>query len=117
MKMTPEEIAAARRLRSGHMPGGLKRSLISSRTSRRRKATADCRNSVPPILARVVAGTLIKAMRLRPSAPQEIVELGDRKLLQMTLARASEYYGVSSTVIGKRDRNYSKERADERRAA
>jgi DNA (cytosine-5)-methyltransferase 1 len=74
-------------------------------------------NSVPPALARAVAGTIIKAMRLRPSAPTEIVELGDPKLLQMTLAQAAEYYGVPTSVIGKRDRNYAKERADELRAA
>ena len=74
-------------------------------------------NSVPPILARAVAGTIVKAMRLRPSPPGEIVELGDTKLLEMTLAQAAEYYGVPSSVIGKRDRNYAKERADERRAA
>ena len=74
-------------------------------------------NSVPPRLARAVAGTIIKAMRLRPSAPKEIVTLGNTKLLEMTLAQAAEYYGVPSTVIGKRDRNYAKERADERRAA
>ncbi|MBI3678122.1 MAG: DNA cytosine methyltransferase [Proteobacteria bacterium] len=74
-------------------------------------------NSVPPLLARAVAETIVKAMRLRPSAPKEIVALGDPKLLQMTLAQASEYYGVPSSVIAKRDRNYAKERADERRAA
>ncbi len=74
-------------------------------------------NSVPPALARAVAGVIVEAMRLRPSAPTEIVELGDTKLLQMTLAQAAEYYGVPTTVIGKRNRNYAKERADERRAA
>ena len=74
-------------------------------------------NSVPPILARAVASSIVKAMRLRPSAPKEIVELGDTKLLEMTLAEAAEYYGVPSTVIARRDRNYAKERADERSAA
>ena len=73
-------------------------------------------NSVPPILARAVAGVLVKAMRLRPQPPKEIVRLGNPKLLQMTLAQAAEHYGVPTSVIAKRDRNYSKESADERRA-
>ena len=74
-------------------------------------------NSVPPALARAVAGAIMKAMRLKPHAPLEIIELGDAKLLEMTLAQAAAYYGVPSTVIGKRDRSDAKERADERRAA
>ncbi len=74
-------------------------------------------NSVPPLLARSVAGSITKAMRLRPKAPKEILSLGAPKLLSMTLAQAAEYYGVPSSVIGKRDRNYAREAADERRAA
>jgi DNA (cytosine-5)-methyltransferase 1 len=74
-------------------------------------------NSVPPLLARAVASSIVDAMRLRPKPPKEILRLGDPKLLEMTLAQAAEYYGVPTSVIGKRDRNYSKERADERRAA
>ncbi len=74
-------------------------------------------NSVPPLLARAVAGEIVRAMRLRPSAPKEIVSLGDPALLSMTLAQAAEYYGVPTSVIAKRDRNYAKEEADARRAA
>ena len=74
-------------------------------------------NSVPPMLARAVAGCIVKAMRLRPKPPKEIVRLGDPKLLEMTLAQAAEYYGVSTGVIAKRNRNYAKEKSDERRAA
>lgn len=74
-------------------------------------------NSVPPLLARAVAGTIAKALRLRPQPPKEILRLGDPKLLAMTFAQAAEYYGVPTSVIAKRDRNYSKEGVDERRAA
>jgi DNA (cytosine-5)-methyltransferase 1 len=74
-------------------------------------------NSVPPMLARAVAGSIVKAMRLRPSAPREILDLGNPRLLEMALAEAAEYYGVPSSVIAKRDRNYAKEEADARRAA
>jgi DNA (cytosine-5)-methyltransferase 1 len=74
-------------------------------------------NSVPPMLGRAVAGSLVAAMRLRPTAPKRILELGDPKLLQMTLAEASKYYGVSSNVIAKRIRVVEKEGRDDRRAA
>jgi DNA (cytosine-5)-methyltransferase 1 len=69
------------------------------------------------MLARAVAGEIVKAMRLRPSTPKEIVVLGDPKLLSMTLAQAAQYYGVPTSVIAKRDRNYAKEETDARRAA
>jgi DNA (cytosine-5)-methyltransferase 1 len=74
-------------------------------------------NSVPPMLARAVAGQIVKAMRLRPQAPKEVLDLVNPKLLSMTLAQAAEYYGVPTSVIAKRDRNYAKEEADARRAA
>ncbi|HEY5047028.1 MAG TPA: DNA cytosine methyltransferase [Rhizomicrobium sp.] len=74
-------------------------------------------NSVPPLLGRAVASEIVRAMRLRPSPPRRIVELGDVKLLQMTLAEAAAYYGVPSTVIARRIRPAEKEVADERRAA
>jgi DNA (cytosine-5)-methyltransferase 1 len=74
-------------------------------------------NSVPPLLARAVASEIVKAMRLRPTRPREIVELGDEKLLKMALAEAAAYYGVSSTVIARRIRPAAKEEPDERRAA
>jgi DNA (cytosine-5)-methyltransferase 1 len=74
-------------------------------------------NSVPPALARAMAEMIMKAMRVRPTAPTKVLELGDPALLSMTLAQAAQYYGVPTSVIGKRDRNYAKERAHERRAA
>jgi len=74
-------------------------------------------NSVPPMLARAVAGEIIKAMRLRPQPPKGILQLGNPNLLSMTLAEAAAYYGVSTGVIAKRDRNYAKEASNERRAA
>jgi len=74
-------------------------------------------NSVPPMLARAVATSIIKAMRLRPSAPKGIVLLGDPQLLSMTLVQAATYYGVPASVIAKRDRNHGREEEDARRAA
>jgi DNA (cytosine-5)-methyltransferase 1 len=74
-------------------------------------------NSVPPLLARAVAGSIVKAMRLRPTPPKRILELGAEKLLSMTLLEAADYYGVPSTVIARRVRPPSKEESNERRAA
>ncbi len=74
-------------------------------------------NSVPPYLGRAVAAMLTKAMRLRPTPPKKILELGDERLLKMTLAEAAAYYGVPSTVIARRIRSAESEAADERRAA
>jgi DNA (cytosine-5)-methyltransferase 1 len=74
-------------------------------------------NSVPPLLARAVAGEIVKAMRLRPSPPTAMVELGDAALLKMTLADAAKYYGVPNTVIARRIRAAGTEDAHERRAA
>jgi DNA (cytosine-5)-methyltransferase 1 len=74
-------------------------------------------NSVPPMLARAVACEIVKAMRLRPTVPNRVWTLGDPALLKMTLASAAKYYGVPTTVIGKRNRNYAVEAANERRAA
>lgn len=74
-------------------------------------------NSVPPLLGKAVAGAIVKAMRLRPTEPKEILELGDPKLLEMSLSAAAAYYDVPASVIAKRDRNYNKEDADECRTA
>lgn len=74
-------------------------------------------NSVPPLLAKAVASKIVDAMGLKIKSPTKILELGNEKLLRMTLAEAAKYYGVPSTVIARRTRPPEKERADERRAA
>jgi DNA (cytosine-5)-methyltransferase 1 len=74
-------------------------------------------NSVPPLLARAVASEIVKAMRLRIEPPKEIVSLGNPDLLSMTLVQAAQHYGVPSSVIARRDRNYAREETDARRAA
>lgn len=65
-------------------------------------------NSVPPLLARAVASQVLKALKVRPSKPTSPVELGNEQLLQFTMSEASNYFGVSSTVIPQRNRNYGK---------
>jgi DNA (cytosine-5)-methyltransferase 1 len=74
-------------------------------------------NSVPPLLGRAVASMIVEAMGVHPKPPRQTIKLGNEALLQMTLAQAAGYYGVSTNVIGKRDRNYPRERTRDRRAA
>lgn len=60
-------------------------------------------NSVPPPLARAMAGSIIKALDFDPDRPQETVPLGDTALLYMEMSEAAEYFGVKAPN-GRRDR-------------
>lgn len=60
-------------------------------------------NSVPPPLARAVAGEVLKAMDLEPVVPEGTMKLGRTALLRMGMAEASDYFRVEAP-IGKRDR-------------
>jgi DNA (cytosine-5)-methyltransferase 1 len=72
-------------------------------------------NSVPPFLARAVAGQLVRALGIRPEKPAAAIALGDPGLLTMTMDRAAELFGVSGHVIPKR--RISKRSLQEREAA
>lgn len=61
-------------------------------------------NSVPPLLARAVAGELIRAMGVAPVKPADEIELGDPRLLYIDMARASSRFGVAPDTIAKRSR-------------
>ena len=60
-------------------------------------------NSVPPLLARAVAGEIARAMNYLPVPHSEAIELGDTKLLTFDMQQASAFWGVVSP-IGRRDR-------------
>ncbi|WP_444666025.1 DNA cytosine methyltransferase [Cereibacter changlensis] len=60
-------------------------------------------NSVPPPLARAVAGQIIEALGISPSRPTEAVSLGDEALLYMDMSKASAYWHVEKPN-SKRDR-------------
>ena len=51
-------------------------------------------NSVPPPLARAIAGAVVKALGTKPRRPGRALTLGDPKLLTMELSRAARHYGV-----------------------
>lgn len=61
-------------------------------------------NSVPPLLGRAVARQVIAALGVYPTSPEALLECGDQELLEMTMAQASAYFGVSANVIPKRTR-------------
>jgi len=60
-------------------------------------------NSVPPPLARAVAGEMIKALGYTPYRPEGASALGDTRLLEMDLSSASAHFKVPK-MPSKRDR-------------
>jgi DNA (cytosine-5)-methyltransferase 1 len=61
-------------------------------------------NSVPPYLARAVGGEIVRALELSPVAPSEILRTGNEEWLSFRMSEAAEFFGVPSSVIGKRTR-------------
>ena len=61
-------------------------------------------NSVPPLLARAVAGEVIKALGERPKRPKYALDLGDEQLLRLVMTAAAALYDVSPHVIEPRER-------------
>lgn len=51
-------------------------------------------NSVPPPLARAIAGSVTKALGVNPIIPKNYIPLGDPALLQMDLSEAAKHFGV-----------------------
>ena len=70
-------------------------------------------NSVPPLLGRAVASQIVAAIGSNPVRPAVPIELGDTALLKMTMSDASQRYGVSNGVVGKRLRPALREDRDQ----
>ena len=64
-------------------------------------------NSVPPNLGRAVASELTKSLGLVPIKPEKelVPGYGNSRLLKFDMSAASDYFGVSSSVIAKRKRD------------
>lgn len=60
-------------------------------------------NSVPPPLARMIAGAVRDALGIRPTRPKRVLELGDPSLLTVEMSEAAELFGVEA-LNGRRDR-------------
>lgn len=61
-------------------------------------------NSVPPLLARAVAGKIVNALNINPVKPTKILTLGDESLISISMSEAATMFGVSKHVIAKRTR-------------
>lgn len=61
-------------------------------------------NSVPPLLGRAVATSVIRALGVEPKKPEEVLPLGDPALLKMNMAQAASYFSVARDVIAQRTR-------------
>jgi len=64
-------------------------------------------NSVPPLLAKAVASEIIKVLGVTPFKPTEKKQLGDQKLLEFTMTKAAEKFGVHPHIVEPRKREYS----------
>jgi len=60
-------------------------------------------NSVPPPLARAVAGAVIRALGIVPKRPSGSIDLGSPELLSMDMGEAAEYWKIP-VPIARRDR-------------
>ena len=53
-------------------------------------------NAVPPPLARAIAGQVMKALRVEPTRPDQVLSLGDDALLSLDLSGAAAHFGVKA---------------------
>jgi DNA (cytosine-5)-methyltransferase 1 len=56
-------------------------------------------NAVAPLVGRAVAAQLVAALHLSPTRPTSAVELGDVKLLELTMSQAAEHFGADKSTI------------------
>lgn len=61
-------------------------------------------NSVPPLLGRAVASSIIQALGIAPSKPLETLKLGNPKQLSLDMSRAAKYFEVPHDTIAQRTR-------------
>lgn len=61
-------------------------------------------NSVPPLLARAVAGKIAEVLQPSPRRPAKEISLGDPHLLELSMTEAARKYGVPADIIPPRRR-------------
>jgi len=61
-------------------------------------------NSVPPLLGRAIASSIVTALGVTPEKPGQTIRPGDPKLLSMNMGEAAAYFSVARTVIAQRER-------------
>jgi len=70
-------------------------------------------NAVPPPLARAIAERIIEALEITPSRPSRVLALGDPKLLNLDLSKASKYFGVHAPPSRRDRKSGAKKRKQE----
>jgi len=65
-------------------------------------------NSVPPMLGRAVASSIMEALGKVPSKPRKKLELGKTEFLYMDMSDAAGYFGVPHNTIAQRTRKTAK---------
>jgi DNA (cytosine-5)-methyltransferase 1 len=60
-------------------------------------------NAVPPPLARAIAGSIVQALGVVPTRPEDVIPLGDPALLYLEMAQAAKHFQVERPN-GRRDR-------------
>lgn len=61
-------------------------------------------NSVPPLLARAVGSSVMKALGVKPKKPIAVLKPGNELLLSFDMSEAANHFGVSRNVIAQRKR-------------
>jgi hypothetical protein len=56
-------------------------------------------NAVAPLVARAVAAQIADALEIDPPVPNELLSLGDRGLLAMTMKQAAQHFGADRDAI------------------
>jgi DNA (cytosine-5)-methyltransferase 1 len=56
-------------------------------------------NAVPPLLGRAVGSALMHALNCHPVSPARRIELGDRRLLDLSMRLAAERLGADPTEL------------------
>jgi len=70
-------------------------------------------NAVPPPLARAVALQIGRSMKYAPVSPREILSMGDRRLLELDMSAAAEYFGIAVPIAKRNRRSGNKKRKQE----
>jgi DNA (cytosine-5)-methyltransferase 1 len=56
-------------------------------------------NAVPPALAQAVAGTIVQAVGLRPNRPRRVLDLGNPRILSLSLTAAADHVGFDPALL------------------
>ncbi|MBL3554089.1 DNA cytosine methyltransferase [Rhodovulum sulfidophilum] len=67
-------------------------------------------NSVPPPLARAIAGQVVEALGIDPQRPEEAICLGDPSLLSFDLTAAAAHFGVEAPPSRRNQKSGSRKR-------